>query len=288
LGSGLAFMLGGLVVTTVMQQGPVTLWVLGAVQPWQQVLLLLGAVSLLFTLVLLTLREPARASGPALMPWAAVRRYWWQHRRTLACHHLGFAFVSLSSYASSAWLPSYFWRLHGWETGRFAVIYGAIILVFCSAGALCGGLWADRMRARGQRDATLRVGFWAMLASLPLGLLYLLPVSPTLAAGFLAPAAFLLAMPAGVAAASLQQLVPPQLRGQSTALYLFVFNVVALGFGPTSVALLTDYWFADPQALGKSMLVVCGGAQAAAAVLLGLGLKPFRQSVEGDAAALRA
>lgn len=279
IGSGLAYMLGGLVVSAVSREGGLDLPGLGALAPWQQVFVMLGALSLLFSLLVLSLREPPRAANHANSSWAAVRAHWRTHRRALLCHHFGFAFMAMSGYASSAWLPTYFARVHGWPPGEFALIYGAIILLFCCAGALSGGLWADRLRRRGQADANLRVGAGAAVASLPLGLLFLLPVAPGLAAALIIPSAFLIAMPAGVAIAGLQQLVPANLRGQASAVYLLIVNLVGLGLGPTAVALCTDYLFADPKALGQSLLIACGGAQVLAALLLFAGLGPFRNSL---------
>lgn len=279
IGSGLAFMLGGLVVGTVGQQAGLQLPLIGTKAPWQQVFLLLGALSLAFLLAVLSLREPPRAVSQVAASWAAVRAYGQRHRRTLLCHHFGFAFMALSGYASSAWLPTYFARIHGWNPGRFALVYGAVILLFCCAGALAGGLWADRLRRRGQVDATIRVGAYAALASLPLGLLFLLPVAPEIAIALMIPSAVLIAMPVGVAVAGLQQLVPANLRGRASAVYLLVVNLLGLGLGPTAVALLTDRLFADPQALGLSLLIVCGGAQLLAALLLTAGIKPFRDSL---------
>lgn len=278
IGSGLAFMLGGLVVGAVGQQAALQLPLIGTTAPWQQVFLLLGALSLAFVLVVLSLREPPRAVSAVATSWAAVRAFGRRHRRTLLCHNFGFAFMALSGYASSAWLPTYFARIHGWNPGRFALVYGAVILLFCCVGALAGGLWADRLRRRGQVDATIRVGAYAAWASLPLGLLFLLPVAAETAIALMIPSAVLIAMPVGVAAAGLQQLVPADLRGRASAVYLLVVNLLGLGLGPTAVALLTDRLFADPQALGLSLLIVCGGAQLLGALLLTAGIRPFRDS----------
>ena len=53
LGSGIAFLLGGLVIQFASAQGNVVLPVLGEVRPWQLIFLILGAAGVLFTLLML-------------------------------------------------------------------------------------------------------------------------------------------------------------------------------------------------------------------------------------------
>ena len=93
------------------------------------------------------------------------------------------------------------------------------------------------------------------------------------------PAVFFFSMPFGAAAAGLQEIVPPAMRAQASAFYLFVLNMLGLGCGPTVVALLTDYVFGSDLAVGHSLLVVTTVAPALAALLLALGLAPFRASL---------
>ena len=86
--------------------------------------------------------------------------------------------------------------------------------------------------------------------------------------------------PWGVAVSALQQIAPNELRGQVGALYLFTVNMIGIGLGPTSIALVTDYGFADPAALRYSMALVAGMAAIVAAIALGWGLRHFRASLE--------
>jgi MFS family permease len=78
LGSGIAFLLGGLVIKFASAQGDVMLPVLGEVRPWQLIFLILGAAGVLFTLLMLAVREPARrwcrCSGAAGGRWALYPR----------------------------------------------------------------------------------------------------------------------------------------------------------------------------------------------------------------------
>jgi MFS family permease len=86
--------------------------------------------------------------------------------------------------------------------------------------------------------------------------------------------------PFGVAPAAIQQIMPNAMRGQASAIYLFVVNLIGLGLGPTAVALTTDFVFRDDQAVNYSLLIVNTVAHLVAAMLLWIGLKPFMSSLD--------
>src|SRR5262249_12261450 len=138
-----------------------------------------------------------------------------------------------------------------------------------------------RMAARGLRDATMRVGLIVALAWLPFGVLFPLVPGGWWAAALLVPASFLASAPFGVAPAAIQQIMPNAMRGQASAVYLFVVNLIGLGLGPSAVALTTDYVFRDKSAVNYSLLIVTTAAHLAAAALLWRGLGPFCRSLEG-------
>jgi MFS family permease len=96
----------------------------------------------------------------------------------------------------------------------------------------------------------------------------------------LGPAVFFLAMPFGAAPAAIQEIVPSRMRGQASAIYLFVVNLIGLGVGPTAVALLTDYVFHDDQAVRWSILIIAAIGSASAVALLVAGLRPYRETLE--------
>jgi MFS family permease len=103
--------------------------------------------------------------------------------------------------------------------------------------------------------------------------------SGTIAAIIYVPLAFFASAPFGVAPAAIQQIMPNAMRGQASALYIFMVNVIGLGLGPLAVALLNDKIFHDANAVRYSLLIVGAIAQALAALCLWQGLKPFAQSI---------
>ncbi len=281
LGSGLAFLLGGLVIKFASAQGDVLLPVLGEVRPWQLIFLILGAAGVLFSLLLLAVREPARRGVGAgvAVPLAEVGRYLRANRRTVLYHNFGFAGLAFAGYGSAAWIPTFFIRTYGWDAGHVGVVYGSIVAVFGCLGIVFGGRLADWMAKRGRTDANMRVGLYAAMAALPCVASFPLMDNALWAAVLMAPTVFCLSMPFGVAPAAIQEIMPSAMRGQASAIYLFVITLIGLGIGPTAVALVTDYLFADDQALRYSLLIVSTLAVSSSLFLLAKGLQPYRESV---------
>lgn len=281
LGSGLAFLVGGLVIQFASAQGDVTLPVLGEVRPWQLIFLILGVAGVLFTLLMLAVKEPARrgAGAGVAVPLSEVGRYIRANRRTVLLHNFGFAGLAFAGYGSAAWVPTFYIRTYGWDAGQVGIVYGSIVAVFGCLGIVFGGRLADWMAKRGRSDANMRVGLYSALGALPMVTLFPLMDTAFWASLLMAPTVFCLSMPFGVAPAAIQEIMPNSMRGQASAIYLFVITLSGLGVGPTAVALVTDFVFADDAALRYSLLIVTTLAVLMSIILLAKSLKPYRESV---------
>lgn len=281
LGSGMALLLGGLVIKAASAQGDVLLPLVGEVRPWQMIFLILGAAGVLFSLLMLAIKEPARrgvGAGVAI-PFAEVGRYLAANRRTVWSHNCGFACLAFAGYGSAAWIPTFFIRSYEWTAADVGMIYGSLVAVFGCLGIVLGGRLADYWAKRGRTDANMRVGVLSAVGALPTVLLFPLMPDSFWASVLLAPSIFFLSMPFGVAPAAIQEIMPNNMRGQASAVYLFVINLVGLGLGPTVVALVTDYVFGYDAALRYSLLLTTSVSVLLAAILLCKGLKPYRESV---------
>jgi MFS family permease len=281
IGSGIAFLVGGFVVGFASAQGVIDLPIVGETRPWQVVFLILGGAGILFSAVLASVREPPRTGVVSghVVPIGEVARYVGSNWRTMLCHNAGFGLISLASYGSASWIPSFFARTHHWSIPKIGLVFGLITMVFGSAGIVFGGRLADRLRRRGVTDASLRVGLWGALATIPIGFGYLVIPDANLAVVALAPVIFSMSMPFGVAPAAIQEIMPNAMRAQASSIYLFTVNLIGLGCGPTAVALVTDFVFHDDNAVGYSIMVVGTIANLSAIALLMAGLKPYRETL---------
>jgi MFS family permease len=287
IGAGLAYILGGMVVEFATEQQSFQIPLVGSIRSWQMVFLLVGLPGLPVALLLLTVREPVRKGlgrakdGSAHV--ATIQETWMYIRDNAATFvylNLGVALVTLNSYGGSGWIPTFFVRRHGWLPGQTGMVYGAIVAICGTLGIVCGGWLADRWSRAGRSDSTLLVACLGTAGWLPFGLSYPLVPSGEWAAVLLCPASFFISMPFGVAPAAIQRMMPNTMRAQATAVYLFVINLIGLGFGPTVVATLTDHVFRDKGAVHYSLFAVGAASHSAAAVLIWLGLSKYRRSLE--------
>jgi hypothetical protein len=74
-------------------------------------------------------------------------------------------------------------------------------------------------------------------------------------------------------------ITPNQMRGQVTALYLAVFNLIGFGVGPLFVAALTDYVFGAKSALPYALSLTSGLLGPIAVYVVWYGMKPYAASV---------
>jgi MFS family permease len=176
------------------------------------------------------------------------------------------------------WTPTLFVRTWGWEASTIGLAYGAILFTLGTGGVYAGGFVADWLERRGRRDAMLRTICYGGIVAVPVAVATPLAPNAWLALAGLAITSFMLAFPQGLPAAALQVITPNPLRAQVSALYFLVSNLIAIGLGPTVVALVTDYGFGDPMRLRHSMAIVSATAIPIAVVLLWFALKPYRAS----------
>ncbi|MBC6403416.1 MAG: MFS transporter [Hyphomonadaceae bacterium] len=287
MGFGMAFVVGGLVVQAVTATPTMEIPVLGEVYTWQLAFFYVGFPGLLVALlVYLTVREPARKGLAAgvhdgkAVPIRDVIRFVFLNRRTFICHLAGFSLTGILVNGLVLWTPSFFQRTYGMPVTEAGVTYGLILLVFGPLGIFSGGVVSDWIDRKGPAGGSFKTaaGFVA-LAITPAILSPLMPTA-TLAFVFIAVLVFASSAPWGVAVSAIQQITPNEMRGQVSALYLFVVNLIGIGFGPTIVALLTDRVFNDDALLRYSMVSVGAGAAILASFILFLGVGAFRRSAQ--------
>ena len=247
IGSGLAFLLGGVL--------------LDKSESWRMVFWLVGVPGVVVSLTLITVRERPRttagASGGKDASFGDVLGYLWKSRRVLLTHHLALSALAFSGYGTFAWIPTFFTRHHQMSRSEAGIVLAISAAVGGVAGTLCAGYLADRLGARGRVNSKMLVALLASVLWLPAGVAYVLVENAWLAASLYCVAQFFGAGPFGVAAALVQELMPAQMRARGAALYLFVVNLIGFGLGPAAVSFVTDHIFQNEAWVGYSLLL-CG------------------------------
>ena len=288
IGSGLAFMIGGAIVSMVSGAEAIQVPLIGPLKPWQVAFVVAGLPGLPLAALMLTVREPLRRGllaqkpgrPPESLPLGQVIRFVAQRWRSYAALILPACLLTMLSYAFAAWIPAYFIRVHGWSAGQAGLIFGACILVTGVAATLSGGALCSWLLARGSPTAYVRVLLYAAVALLPLASTATLFSNQWLALAALATFNFFSASWGGPVAAGMQALTPNQMRGQMSALYLFAVNITGLALGPLLVGALTDYFFEAARDLKYSMALVGVLLTPPAIGLLLSGRAAFRRGIE--------
>lgn len=283
VGSGIALLVGGTIIELVSTTATVTLPVFGELRPWQAAFVVVALPGLPLALLMFTVREPERRgrlapAGDSAAAREVAARQFRAHWRSYAGIYVGLSVLTIMAYGVAGWIPEHFRRTYGWSIGEISLGYGLILIVFGPVGAILGGWMADRFYRR-HDDGYLRAALVGLALLVPGYALFALMPSPWLSLLLLIPATLGGAMPTSVATASLMQISPNEMRAKVSALYYFVVSMVGLGLGPTSVALLTDYYFRDEARLRHSLAIVATVAGLAATAVL-IWVRPhFRASV---------
>ncbi len=271
LGGGLALIIGGVVVQWAISIDSMVLPIIGEVYSWQVVFLCVGLPGIILAPLMFTIKEPARTQdnkASKSIPFKEVLAYFKQHKRTILLSNFGAACASLAGYGTLAWVPTFLIRNHQLTSSEAGMAFGLIVLIGGASGVVSGGWFADRWYSKGKKDAKIRVAMIAGLAGLLPTLIY--PIMPSLALtlAVMAIATYFSNFMMGLGPAAIQEIVPHNMRGQFSALYLFIVNLIGLGLGPTAVALCTDFVFGDASAIRYSLMIVPPIALAVSTFLL--------------------
>lgn len=284
-GSGVALLVGGLVIGTLSAMDSISLPFVGPLELWQAAFIVAAmpgfAVALLF---LLTVREPERqagrgdglAQGPSAAGFRHALRHWREHARLFSLVYVGLSLLAAAQFATGAWAPTFFIRIHGWQAAEIGYLYGTLFLVFGSSGVIAGGWLANRLHARGFADANVRTALIGGMAALPMGALFPLVSDPRLGLALIALLMLFGTLPFGAGTAVIPMLAPARLRAQFVAAYLLFANFIGQAGGPWLVANVTDRVFGAPDGVRYSLSVVVTLLLAAGTLTCLLALRPLR------------
>jgi len=287
-GSGLAYMLGGLVIAFASSGQAIALPLLGELSAWRVAFVLIGLPGIAVALLALTIREPARreATGAALTEKGALAAWLRANRRTVACFAFGFAAINISFNAIIAWGPTWLTRVHGLSPARIGLVLGLAMLFAGGIGQLLGAWRSDRLLARGRRTAVFETGILCALVLIPLSAATIVPVLG-IAVPLVGAILFFACAAIGHAPSLIGQIAPNGLRGQVAAIFLLAMNVIGTGVGPFAVAVLTERVFADPRAVGLSIALTAAVGAVIGAVLLRAGRSALARSAEALARSVK-
>ena len=287
LGGGLALIVGGALVHAAPAIGQALLPFWPGIQSWRIVMLAVGVAGLPVALLFLTVREPARRGDGAAqpMPLPDVLAYLGRHGWTYLGLIGALAMMIFVAQSSSAWIPALLTRRFGWDTPHIGAVYGPLVLICGGAGALIGGLFASLLRSRRIPRANLGASLAGFVLAAPLAVAFPLAADVHLALAMIGAMNFCAGLTFGGGYAALQELTPPRMRAQVTALNGLAVNLIGAGLGPLSVALVTDHVLHDPARLNLAIALVAALASPVTIVLFLIAMRRHESAARAVEAA---
>lgn len=277
IGGGLAFLVGGAVISALGDMATISLPLVGEMRPWQVTFLIVGlpgiAVALLF---FFTTSDPTRTGKSKPIDevrFSQTLAFIRKNGRFFFYLYGGFSLAALALFGLMSWLPAFLGRKFGLGPGDIGIILGPILLIANTGGVLASGWLTDYYEKQGKERAAMRSGMVGAMGLVIPAMLFSLIDSQGLTIALIAIALFFASFPLATSAAMMQIVSPPHMRAQVSAIFLFVSNLIGLGIGTTLIALITDYGFGDDASVGYSISMICSLSAIGAALLLALGVK---------------
>ncbi len=284
LGIGLSLLGGGYLIDYLTDIGGVTLPVIGQIKPWQAVFLIAGAPGLLLAAVAFSIKEPLRiklaSRAGSQQTDKAIIIHLKNHRASLIPMFSGFIFMSMIFYSFSFWGPTMMLRTFDLTLSEVGATLGIVTILCSIAGTFLAGFTVDRLSEKGYQDAPLRAAIGACLLALPM--IVLAPIMPSALLSWCLIGMYLMFISAYATLSLLAvgRMAGSNLRGQLTAVFALLMMIFGLTLGPQLTAFITDFVFADANALNWSISLTGGLTLSIAALLFTKSLPHYKASVE--------
>jgi len=279
-GNAFGIFLGGELVSLA-AAWPLSHWMGLTVHGWQKILMMVGAPGLVISGLLLLVKEPARrgvaAHGDAL-PVSAVLREIRARKAIYLPLFIGLAFSATQAIGMLPWRAPFLIRTYGWNEAQIGRWMGIMFLASSLIGAAFGTLFVEWLSKR-HKDANVRAAAILFAIAAPFEI-----IAPLMPSGGLALLCLGVAGACGIASAvpqnaAIQRITPNEMRGQVTAIYLFMFIVFG-ALGSQLIGTVTQRVMRADADLWKSIVLTASVLMPLAAFAISRGIKPYGREVE--------
>jgi MFS family permease len=261
---------------------------------WQWILLWIGMPGFIIAVMFLFVKEPARriAAGPVaaavpgqnfarraitFMGFDAIRAIR-AKRRVYYPLFAGLALSAVEVFGLQFWRTPFMIRNYGWDEAQIGRVMGPMLLVASLAGVFFGGLFVEWLGKR-YKDANVRA------ATILFGLVTVCSIiSPMMPTGETSIAVMALGSMFGLAGAvpqnaAIQRIAPNAMRGQVTAVYLFMFTFFG-AMGSFVIGTVAQRVIGNEAELWKALVLTAAVLLPLATFFMWCGIKPYGQEVE--------
>lgn len=283
IGTGLALMIGGWIVNSLLHLDHIRVPLIGDMAPWQFAFLITGVPGLFLALLILPFAEPSRhmSHGHGKVSWAELFGFIRSHWQVVLTLSVVFGGMNIVVGGIIKWAPAYMSRHFKMNPAEYGVALGLSQSLPAIAGLLAAGWIIDRWYARGRKDAHLTYYLWVLIVTSPIVFFGLMSNNIALFLAAIALAKGLTVNFLGIAAAQVQMISPPQMRGRLSGLF-FLMVVALLGttFGALLPAVISEQILHDTTRIGHGIAFTLAIFAPLAIIAILWGRKYVRAAVE--------
>jgi MFS family permease len=261
---------------------------------WQWIMIWIGLPGLLIALLFFTIKEPTRLAptadavqAPADAPLGRRILTFTGLDAARAIHangkvyypmFAGLALSAIESFGLQFWRVPFMIRTYGWDEAQIGAVMGSMILVASLLGLVLGSTFVEWLGKR-HKDANVRA------AAVFFGCTTVCAIaSPLMPNGHLSLLVMSLGSMFGIAGAvpqnaAIQRVAPNAMRGQVTAIYLFMFTFFG-AMGSFVIGLVQDIVIGVEADLWKTLVLTASTLLPLATFFIYRAIRPYREEVE--------
>lgn len=266
LGSGIMLLAGGPLLAWLEEYRTLALPLIGPLEPWRSLFVLLGAPGLIVAILFLaTMQEPARQeplrqeNNPSNLQTESLIPFFLANVSFFASVLSLTGITAAVTYAVYAWVPTYMIRVHGLDVKTAGLEIGTIFVISGILGSVFGSWIMSQSTSHDALSHVVRTMVRLSFVSGPLLVLMALSTNSTIALILLAIIFLLLAALFSSVLTPPALVAPPHLRARVIAVCSVVISALG-GCGPLLVGAITDFTFKTPNRIADSLAITFAGA----------------------------
>lgn len=172
--------------------------------------------------------------------------------RTVMLTCIAFPCIGFVGYGSNFFAVPYLLRAHNVSHAEIGTVIGLTAAVGAWLGISVGGYLADKLKARWEHGRLL-VGLLCIVMTVPFaaGVYFAPNLTTVYICNFIVM--FFSPMYIGPATSTVNDLVPPQMRGTASAVYLLMMTFIGLAMGPFTMGQISTYYAKAGVAAGPAL-----------------------------------
>jgi len=294
-GTTLGVYLGGKMIAHV-AAWPTAQWHGLTIYNWQWILIAVGLPGILIGCLFFLIKEPHRRRAAAEQVITPIPATTNTGRKILTFMGLdavkaiqankavyyplffGLGLSAIETFGLQFWRTPFMIRTYGWSEEQIGEVMAPMLLTSSLLGIFFGGIFVEWLAKR-YRDANVRA------ACILFGLVTICSIAtPLMPTGESALLLMSLAAMFGIAGAvpqnaAIQRIAPPAMRGQVTAIYLFMFTFFG-AMGSLIIGMVTHRIVGDPDKLWQAMVITAAVLLPLATYSMYRGIKPYGQEIK--------